>query len=103
MLIGPVEMEDLDQLLELANAAGIGFTSLPSDRPRLLERIATSVDSFAESPESSPPHAAAKAIISTSARDAARREKRLERFTAGTVTPSSKESEMLRGIAIMGE
>lgn len=47
MLIRPVEMEDLDQMLELANAAGIGFTSLPSDRPRLLQRIATSVDSFA--------------------------------------------------------
>ncbi|MAM88210.1 arginine N-succinyltransferase [Allohahella sp. A8] len=47
MLIRPIQMEDLDQMVELATAAGIGVTSLPSDRARLLQRIATSVDSFA--------------------------------------------------------
>ncbi|GAA3959145.1 arginine N-succinyltransferase [Allohahella marinimesophila] len=47
MLIRPIQMDDLDEMVELATAAGIGVTSLPSDRARLLQRIATSVDSFA--------------------------------------------------------
>lgn len=45
-LIRPIRLDDLDALLELAQGAGAGFTSLPADRAFLQQRIALSLRSF---------------------------------------------------------
>jgi arginine N-succinyltransferase len=47
MLIRSVNAGDLDALLELADSAGFGITTLPRDRRQLSERIARAENSFA--------------------------------------------------------
>jgi arginine N-succinyltransferase len=46
LVIRPVTMNDLDGLLELAQLAGFGLTTLPRDREFLHRRIAKSLRSF---------------------------------------------------------
>lgn len=45
--IRPIRLDDLDALLELAQEAGAGFTSLPPDRDFLRGRVELSMRSFA--------------------------------------------------------
>lgn len=47
LFIRPIEMNDLDDLLELAKMAGEGLTSLPECRDTLAHNIQHSIDSFA--------------------------------------------------------
>lgn len=47
LVVRPIELNDIDDLLELAEKAGQGMTSLPKDRPVLLKKIQCSMDSFA--------------------------------------------------------
>lgn len=49
-LIRPVEMQDLDAVLELASQTGPGMTSLPADRKLLEEKIQDSVNSLKITP-----------------------------------------------------
>src|SRR5437870_52987 len=49
VFIRPVATDDLDQLLELANLAGVGLTTLPKDRQLLQKRIARSIRDFDKS------------------------------------------------------
>ncbi|WP_028451421.1 arginine N-succinyltransferase [Chitinilyticum aquatile] len=51
MLIRPMQADDLPGLLQLAEAAGIGVTTLQPDAERLARRIAASCDSFSGKPE----------------------------------------------------
>lgn len=44
--IRPIRLDDLDALLELAQEAGAGFTSLPPDREFLRGRVELSIRSF---------------------------------------------------------
>jgi len=46
VFIRPVTKDDLEPLLELAGAAGVGLTTLPKDRDLLARRIAKSVRSM---------------------------------------------------------
>lgn len=46
MFIRPAKMEDHEQVLELAQKAGFGMTSLPPDAAVLKEKIALSIASF---------------------------------------------------------
>lgn len=46
VVIRPVSAADVDQLLELANLAGVGLTTLPKDRDLLKKRVANSMRSF---------------------------------------------------------
>lgn len=48
MVIRPVRREDKQALLELAKSTGVGFTSLPVDEPRLVERIERVLDTWEE-------------------------------------------------------
>ena len=41
-----VKHEDIDEVFELANSAGIGITTLPKDKAKWFERIERSVASF---------------------------------------------------------
>lgn len=54
MLVRPVAVSDQEEILALANEAGIGMTSLPPDPQVLEHKIARSVASFAGTPEA--PH-----------------------------------------------
>lgn len=45
-VIRPIESGDLDRLVELANRAGFGLTTLPRDRDLLRKRILNSENSF---------------------------------------------------------
>jgi arginine N-succinyltransferase len=45
-LIRPIETDDLDRLVELADRAGFGLTTLPRDRDLLRKRLNNSVNSF---------------------------------------------------------
>jgi arginine N-succinyltransferase len=47
VVIRPVELDDLDDLVELAKGTGFGLTTLPQDRYVLRRRIATSQEGFA--------------------------------------------------------
>jgi arginine N-succinyltransferase len=47
MVIRPIAAHDLDALLAMATAAGVGLTTLPADRGQLEKRITASLDSFA--------------------------------------------------------
>jgi arginine N-succinyltransferase len=47
MVIRPIAAHDLDALLAMATAAGVGLTTLPADRAQLEKRIAASLDAFA--------------------------------------------------------
>jgi len=51
VLIRPVSLDDLDQLLQLANIAGVGLTTLPKDRDLLRRRIEKSQRSMAAIPD----------------------------------------------------
>jgi arginine N-succinyltransferase len=51
VIVRPVSIADLDQLLELANQAGVGLTTLPSDRDLLKRRILKSQRSIDNIPE----------------------------------------------------
>lgn len=51
LLVRPVRLEDHEEILGLANLAGIGMTSLPPDSLVLEHKIARSVNSFAGIPE----------------------------------------------------
>src|SRR4051812_19090204 len=44
--IRPVSTADVDQLLDLANLAGVGLTTLPKDRDLLKKRVARSMRCF---------------------------------------------------------
>jgi arginine N-succinyltransferase len=53
VLIRPVSIADLDQLIQLAEQAGVGLTTLPSDRDLLRRRILKSqrsIDNIGEKP-----------------------------------------------------
>ena len=53
VLIRPVSIADLDQLVQLAEQAGVGLTTLPSDRDLLRRRILKSqrsIDNIADKP-----------------------------------------------------
>ena len=50
LVVRPVRTEDQAKILELAELAGIGFTSLPPEADVLEEKIALAVDSFAGKP-----------------------------------------------------
>jgi arginine N-succinyltransferase len=50
-LIRPIELRDLDALLQMAQSAGAGFTSLPPERDTLRRKIERSLASFAEGVE----------------------------------------------------
>jgi arginine N-succinyltransferase len=51
VLVRPVSITDLDQLLGLANQAGVGLTTLPGDRDLLKKRILKSQRSIENIPE----------------------------------------------------
>ena len=51
VLVRPVSIDDLDQLLELAGQAGVGLTTLPSDRDLLKRRVLKSQRSIDNIPE----------------------------------------------------
>ena len=51
ILIRPVMASDLEPLLELAGAAGVGLTTLPKDRDLLKRRIQKSVRSMEQIPD----------------------------------------------------
>jgi arginine N-succinyltransferase len=51
VVVRPVSITDLDQLLELANLAGVGLTTLPGDRELLKKRILKSQRSIENIPE----------------------------------------------------
>jgi arginine N-succinyltransferase len=51
VFIRPVKMSDLEPLLELAGAAGVGLTTLPKDRDILTRRINKSVRSMEQIPD----------------------------------------------------
>ena len=46
LVVRPIELSDIDDLLELADKAGPGMTSLPKDKSVLLKKIQCSIDSF---------------------------------------------------------
>lgn len=46
-IVRPIREEDIDALYELAEASGIGFTSLPANRKYLEKQIQLSLNSFA--------------------------------------------------------
>ncbi len=48
MIIRPVTADDANALMELAIAAGVGFTSLPPDEARISKRIQASLEAFAK-------------------------------------------------------
>jgi arginine N-succinyltransferase len=50
-IVRPVKLEDLDRLVELANQASFGLTSLPKDRDLLRRRIIESQHSFQKTAE----------------------------------------------------
>ena len=50
IVIRPIRIEDADALFELSEASGIGFTSLPSNREFLKNKIQLSIDSFLSRP-----------------------------------------------------
>jgi arginine N-succinyltransferase len=51
MLVRPVSLNDLDPLIELAGQAGVGLTTLPSDRDLLRRRILKSQRSMENIPD----------------------------------------------------
>ena len=51
VLIRPVSIADLDQLVQLAEHAGVGLTTLPSDRDLLRRRILKSQRSIENIPD----------------------------------------------------
>jgi arginine N-succinyltransferase len=51
VFIRPVNLADLEPLLELAGAAGVGLTTLPKDRDLLQRRIKKSVRSMEQIPD----------------------------------------------------
>lgn len=51
VVIRPVSNADVEQLLELANLAGVGLTTLPKDRDLLKKRVARSMRSFEKNVE----------------------------------------------------
>jgi len=51
VVIRPVSNADVDQLLDLANLAGVGLTTLPKDRDLLKKRVARSMRSFEKNVE----------------------------------------------------
>lgn len=51
LLLRPIREADIDDLLELAQAASFGLTTLPRDRELLARRVARSVRHFAAPPE----------------------------------------------------
>jgi arginine N-succinyltransferase len=51
VIIRPVRIADLDQLLHLANQAGVGLTTLPGDRDLLRKRILKSQRSMENIPD----------------------------------------------------
>lgn len=50
LVVRPVTCADLAALMQCAQASGFGFTSLPADEVRLLERIAQAEQAFAAHP-----------------------------------------------------
>lgn len=50
-VIRPIERDDLDRLVELADRAGFGLTTLPRDRELLRKRILNSENSFRKQTE----------------------------------------------------
>ena len=46
MIIRPVNWDDKDALLDLASKAGVGFTSLPVDEARLLNRLERTLNTW---------------------------------------------------------
>ena len=46
-VVRPITMNDLDGLVDLAGSLGPGMTTLPADRPALVEKVERSVASFA--------------------------------------------------------
>lgn len=50
-VIRPIERDDLDRLVELADRAGFGLTTLPRDRELLRKRILNSENSFRKETE----------------------------------------------------
>jgi arginine N-succinyltransferase len=51
MIIRPAKIEDIDDLVRLADRSGFGLTSLPKDRDLLTRRIGRSLDAFSRTPE----------------------------------------------------
>src|SRR5688500_15600025 len=51
VVIRPVSDSDVEQLLDLANLAGVGLTTLPKDRDLLKKRVARSMRSFEKNVE----------------------------------------------------
>jgi arginine N-succinyltransferase len=51
VIVRPVKLEDLDRLVELANQASFGLTSLPKDKDLLRRRIIESQHSFQKTAE----------------------------------------------------
>jgi arginine N-succinyltransferase len=51
LFVRPVSLADLEQLLELAGAAGVGLTTLPKDRDILKRRVEKSVRSMEQIPD----------------------------------------------------
>ncbi|MGL4677765.1 MAG: arginine N-succinyltransferase, partial [Plesiomonas shigelloides] len=50
LVVRPVTRADLAALMQCAQASGFGFTSLPADEARLLERITQAEQAFAAHP-----------------------------------------------------
>ena len=50
LVIRPARLEDLDALMQLAESAGVGLTTLPPDRRLLRDRVQRSMHSFASEP-----------------------------------------------------
>ncbi len=46
MIIRPVRMDDLNDILELANKTGTGLTTLPDSKKHLIQKIENSVNAF---------------------------------------------------------
>jgi arginine N-succinyltransferase len=51
LIVRPVRLEDLERLVELAELARYGLTSLPKDKELLRKRIVKSLHSFQEMPD----------------------------------------------------
>src|SRR5262245_16373592 len=54
LVLRPVQLADLDQLLELTTPTGFGLTSLPHDRDVLLRRVRSSQLGFAQVDDAAP-------------------------------------------------
>ena len=51
LIVRPVKKSDLKDLHALANAAGVGITTLPKDKKAMEQKISHSIESFAKKPD----------------------------------------------------